>query len=183
MPLPTEGDLSVMMEGNTSNVPYRKIPQLEVHQLLGSGSQVVYLEGLNGYQVPVVMTLPKSLSNGVTMLEGESTFLQVDLSQPTTKEQESKAFSLCSGLSPTLAASPTRALPPKAEGQITMTMEVSKLLSQAVLDTSWLASGSSTPKKPRSLALATTQPLKLEDSAKPVDYLLSSEHSRQCRHG
>ena len=49
-----------------------------------------------------------------------------------------------------------------------MTMEVSRLLSQAVLDTSGLASGSSTPKRPGSLALATPLTLKLEDSAKPV---------------
>ena len=47
MPLPTEGHPSVMMEGNTSNVPCRKICQLEACQLLSSGSWVVYLEGLN----------------------------------------------------------------------------------------------------------------------------------------
>ena len=169
MPLPTEGHLSVMMEENTSNVPYGKIHQLEVCQLLGSGSQVVYPEGLNGCHVLLIMTLPQSLSNGVTILEGESTFLQVDLSQSATKEQESKALSLGSGLSPTPATSPTRAFPPKVEGQISMTMEVSELLSRAVLDTSGLASGSSTPKRPGCLALATPLPLKLEDSAKPVD--------------
>ena len=50
-----------------------------------------------------------------------------------------------------------------------MTIEVSELLSRAVLDTSGLASRSSTPKRPGPLALATTLPLKLEDSAKPVD--------------
>ena len=48
-------------------------------------------------------------------------------------------------------------------------MEVSKLLSLAVLDTSGQASGRSTPKRPWSLALATLLLLKLEDSAKPVD--------------
>ena len=92
-----------------------------------------------------------------------------DLSQSTTKEQESKALSLGSGVSPSLAASPTRALPPKAEGQISMTMEVSKLLSRAALNTSGLASRSSTPKRPGSLALATPLPVKLGDSAKQVD--------------
>ena len=50
-----------------------------------------------------------------------------------------------------------------------MTMEVSKLLSQAALDTSGIGSGSSTPRRLASLALATLLPLKLEDSAKPVD--------------
>ena len=169
VPLPTEGHLSIMTEGNTGNVPCRKICQLEVHQLLSSGSQVVYPEGLNGCQVPVIMSLPELLSNGVTMLKGKPTFLKVDLPQSTTEEQESKAPSLDGGSSPPLAASPTRALPPKAESQISMTMEVGKLLSWAVLDTSGLASRSSTPKRPGSLALATTPPLKPEDSANPVD--------------
>ena len=41
VPLPNKGHLSVMVEGTTSNVPYRKISQLEVCQLLSSGSQVV----------------------------------------------------------------------------------------------------------------------------------------------
>ena len=48
MPLPNKGHLSVMEEGSTSSVPYRRIHQLEVCQLLSSGFQVVYLEGLNG---------------------------------------------------------------------------------------------------------------------------------------
>ena len=169
VPLPTEGHLSVMMEGNTSNVSCGKICQLAVHQLLSSGSWVVYLEGLNGCQVPVIMSLPESLSKGMTMLEDESTFLQVILSQSATKEQESKALFLSSHLSTTLAASPTRAFPHKAEGQTSMTMEVSELLSQAVLDTTGLASRSSTPKRPGSLALATPLCLKPEDFAKPVD--------------
>ena len=50
-----------------------------------------------------------------------------------------------------------------------MTMEVSELLSRAVLDTSGLASRSLTPKIPWSLALATLLPLKPEDSTKLVD--------------
>ena len=167
MPLPTEGHLNVMAEGSTINVPYGKISQLEVCQLLSSSSQVVYPEGLNGCQVLVIMTLPESLSNGVTLLEGKSTFLQVDLSQSTTKEQEPRALFPGGGLSTTPAVSPTRAFFPKVEGQISMTMEVSELLSWAALNTSGLASGISTPKRPGSLA--TVLPLKLEDSAKLVD--------------
>ena len=101
---------------------------------------MVYLEGLNGCQVPVIIILPESLSQGMTMLKGESTFLQVDLSQSATKDQEPKTPSLGGGLSPTPAGSPTWAFPPKVEGQISMTMEVSELLSQTVLDTSGIAS-------------------------------------------
>ena len=129
------------------------------------------------------MTLPESLSNGITMLEGKSTFLQVDLSQFTTQEQDPTAPSSGGGSSPTLVASPTRAFPPKVEGQISMTMEASELLSQASLDTSGLASKSSTPKRPGSLGMATLLPLKLEDSTRLVEYLFSSRHSRGHRDG
>ena len=104
-------------------------------------------------------------------------FLQVDLSQSATKEQESKALSLGSGLSPNPAASPTQAFPPKVKGQLSMTMEVSELLSQAVLYTSGIPSGSSTPKRPGSLALATLLSLKPEDSTKLDD--TSSQVSTQ----
>ena len=169
MPLPTEGHLSVIMEVNTSNVPCRKIHQSEVCELLGSGSQVVGPERLNRCQVPEVMSLPEVLSNGMTMIKGESAFPQADLSQSATTEQESKALSLGGGLSSTPATSPTQGLPPKVEGQISMTMEVSKLLSKAVLDISGLTSRHYIPKRPGSLALATPLPLKPEDSAKPVD--------------
>ena len=54
VPLPKEGHLSVMAEGSTSHVPYGRICQLEACQLLSSGSQVVYPQGLNGCQVLVM---------------------------------------------------------------------------------------------------------------------------------
>ena len=114
---PTEGHLSVMMERSTSNVPCGKICQLEVHQLLNSGSWVVYPEGLNRCQVPVITSLAELLSKGMTMLKSESAFLQVDLLQSATKEEESKALSRGSGLNTTLATSPTRALPPKQKAK------------------------------------------------------------------
>ena len=85
MPLPTEGHLSIMMEENTSKAPFGKIHQLEVCQLLHSGSQVVYPEGLNGCQVPVITSLPELLSSGMTLLEGQPTFLQVDSPNPSQR--------------------------------------------------------------------------------------------------
>ena len=71
MPLPLEGHLSVMVEGGTSSVANRRISQLEVCQLLSLGSQVVYLAGFNGCQVPVITSLPESLARGATLLGGE----------------------------------------------------------------------------------------------------------------
>ena len=113
MPIPTEGHLSVMMEGSTSTIPCGRIHQLAVCQLLSSGSQVVYPEGLNGCQIPVIMSLPESLSKGITMLEVKSTFLQVDLSQSATKEQELKVLSLGGGSNTTQQQAPSRLSLPK----------------------------------------------------------------------
>ena len=90
MPLPKEGHLSTMMEGMPSNIPCRRICQLEVHQLLHLEAQAVYPKGLNRCLVPVIVTLPESLSHGVTMLDDQPTFLQVDISQFTMDEHESK---------------------------------------------------------------------------------------------
>ena len=56
VPLPKEHHLSILAMEHISHVPYRRIQQLEVCQLLSSGSQVVYPEGLNGCQVSVIMT-------------------------------------------------------------------------------------------------------------------------------
>ena len=64
------------------------------------------------------------------------------------------------------------------QSQVSMTMEVSELLSWVALDTSSHASGCSTPKRPVSLALGAPPPLMLESSAKPVD--ISSQVSPQA---
>ena len=93
----------------------------------------------------------------------------MDLLQSATKEQEFKVLPLGSGSNTALLASPTQTSPPKVESQVSMTMEVSELLSQTALDTSGQASGGSTPKRPVSLALASSLALKPEDSTRPVD--------------
>ena len=67
-PLPREGHLSILVEGGTSSATCRRVRQLEVHQLLSSGSQVVYPVGLNGCKVPVIASLPKSLAKGTNLL-------------------------------------------------------------------------------------------------------------------
>ena len=68
--------------------------------------------------------------------------------------------------------------PPKADSQVSMTMEVSKFLSQTALDTSGQALGCSTPKRPVSLALGAPPSLRVESSTKPVD--TSSQVSPQA---
>ena len=168
MPLLTEGHLSVMVEESASHVPYRRICQLEVCQLLSSGSHVVYPEGLNGCQVAVIMTLPESLSNGMNMLEGESTFLHVNLTQSATREQESKALSLSGGLNPTPATSPTGPFPQsRRTNQYDHGDQQTPILGSSRYF--WSSIQKFHPKRLGSLALATSLPLKPEDSSKPVD--------------
>ena len=127
MPLPREGHLSILVEGSTSSVACRRIIQLEVHQLLSSGSKAIYLAGLNGCHVPMITSLPELLAKGTTMLRGEPVYLPVDIPQSTSKGQEPKAPSHGSYSIPILTTSPIRAPPPKVEGQVSMTTEVREL--------------------------------------------------------
>ena len=143
MPLPKEGHLSIQVTGGTSNTACRRVSQLQVCQLLSWGSQIVYLVGLNGCEVPVIASPPEPMAKGVNLLSGKPIYLKVDIPQPTTEGPELKAPPL--GWSPSiLIASPVRPPLPKAEGEVSMTMEVRELLSKAALDTSEHASGSST---------------------------------------
>ena len=68
VPLPKESHLSAITEGMPSNTLCIRIYQLEIHHLLHSEALVVYPKGLNGCLVPVITSLPESLSHGMTML-------------------------------------------------------------------------------------------------------------------
>ena len=141
VPLPKERHLCILMEEGTSSAICRWISQLDICQLLSSGSQVIYPVGLNGCEIPVIMSLPESLAKGTTMLRDEPVYLSVDILQFATKGQESKAPSPGSHSIPILTTSPIRAPPSKAEGWVSMTKEVRELLSWAVSDTSGQALG------------------------------------------
>ena len=93
----------------------------------------------------------------------------MDISQFTMEGHESKTLFLGGGSISTSPICPAMAPPPKVESQVSMTMEVSELLSQVALDTSSQALGCSTPKRPESLALGAPPSLRLESFAKPVD--------------
>ena len=169
VPLPKEGHLSAMTYWMPSNIPFGWIHQLEVHQLLHLEAQVIYPEGLNGCLVLVITSLPKSLAHSANVLNDEPIFLQVDLSQFAMEEPEFKVPFPSSDFTSTSPTCPTMAPPPKVESQISMTMEVTELLSWAALDTSSQALESPTPKRPVSMALGVPSSLGLEDSAKTMD--------------
>ena len=146
-PLPREGHLTILAKEGASITTCGRVSQLQVHQLLSLDSQVVYLVGLNGCEVPVIPPPPESLAKGINLLRGKLIYLKVDIPQSITEGPELKAPPL-GGHSPSiLIASPIRPPLLKVEGEISMTMEVRELLSQAVLDTSEHTSGSSTPRR------------------------------------
>ena len=167
MPLPTEGHLSVMTKGNANNVPCGKIQQLEVHQLLSSDSWVVYPDGLNGCQVPVVTSWV--------------TIQWHDYAWRWTNFPTCRPLPICHKgarvkgpipwwwFKPYPSCKPFQGPSPQGRRPNQHDHGGQQLLSWAVLDTSGLASRSSTPKRRRSLAFTTSLPLKPEDSVKPVD--------------
>ena len=129
MPLPTERHLSILVEGGTSSTTYGRVSQLEVCQLLSSGSQVIYPVGLNGFEVPVIASPPSSLAKGTNLLGGEPVYLKVDILQSIVEGPKLKLLPSCGHSSSIMIESPIRAPPPKAEGEGSMTMEVRELLS------------------------------------------------------
>ena len=117
----------------------------------------------------MIMSLPELLARGTTLLGGKPASPPVNILQSIAKGQEPKALPFGGHSTPIPTTSPIRAHPPRAEGQVSMTMEVRELLSQVALDTSGHASGSSTPKRLEPMVLVTPLPAKWEDLAKPVD--------------
>ena len=94
VPLLKEGHLSILMEGGTTSAACRWFSQLDIHQLLSSGSQIIYPVGLNGCEIPVIMFLPESLAKGTTMLGAKPIYLLVGIPQSSAKGQGPKLHPL-----------------------------------------------------------------------------------------
>ena len=146
----------------------RRIIQLEVHQLLISGLQVAHPVGLNGYEDPVITSLPQSLANGISLTGGKSMYLEIYIPQCMAKELDQKALPLsrCFAI---IISSPLKTTSPKQEREVSMTMEVRSPLSWAMLDMSSQRSGNSTPKRPNPVVVLTPPPHKLKNLPKLVD--------------
>ena len=166
---PRGGQLSIQVVGGTSSATCRRASQLQVCQLLSSGFQVVNPAGLNGCEVPLITSLPEPMAKGINLLSSKPVYLKVDILQSNMEGPELKAPPLGGHPPSTSIASPVRPPLQKAEGEVTMTMEVRELLSQVGLDTSEHESGSSTPKRLEPVVLVTPLPTKPEDFPKPVD--------------
>ena len=170
VPLPKEGHLGILPQREADMTACGRISQLEVCQLPASDLQVVYPVGLNGHEDPIIISLPESLANSISLTGGESMYLEINIMQLLAKETDWKALLLgrCSTI---IIYSPIKATPPKLEREVSMTMEVRSLLSGVILDTSGHGSGNSTPKRPNPVVILTPPPHKLKDLPKPVDTL------------
>ena len=111
VPLPKEGQLSIQVIGGTDSAPCGRVSQLQVHQLLSSGSQVVYRAGLNGCEVLLITSPPEPVAKGINLLSGKPIYLKVDIPQSNTEGPELKAPPLSSHHPSTLIASPVRPPP------------------------------------------------------------------------
>ena len=178
-PLPKEGHLGILPQGEVDMTTCGRISQLEVHQLLISCLQVTYPVGLNGHKDPIIISLPKSLANGISLTGGKSMYLKINILQPMAKEPDWKALPLgrCSTI---IISSPLKPTPPKPEREVSMTMEVRSLLSQAILDMSGHGSGNSTPKRPNPVVVLIPPAHKLKDLPKVVDNLIPGECPGWC---
>ena len=125
VPLPREGHLNILAKRGTNITASGRVSQLQVHQLLSSGSQVVYpIVGLNGCEVPVIASPPESLAKGINLLRDKPIYLKVDILQSITEGPELKAPPLSSHSPSILITSPIRPPLPKLEGEVSMTTEV-----------------------------------------------------------
>ena len=145
--------------------PCGQISQLKVCQLLATGLQVVYPVGLNGHDEPIITTLPELLASGVSFTTSRHIYWGIDIPSPPVEEPDQKILPL-GEVSTILITSPHKS-PLKSEGS--MTMEVSNLLSQAVLEASSCESEHLSPRKPTPVVVPMTPPQKSEGPLLPVD--------------
>ena len=140
-----------------------QISQLEVHQLLATGPQVVYPIGLNGHDEPIITTLPEPLDSSISLIASKHIYLGIDIPSPPVEEPDQKM--------PPLEDIPTILVTssPKSEGS--MTMEVSNLLSQAMLEVSSCESQHSSQRRPTTAVIFMVPSQKPEDLPQPADTL------------
>ena len=138
-PLPKNKHLGILLQGKAQETVCGQISQLEVHQLLAASPQVIYPIGFDGHDDPVITALPDLLGSSIILITSKHIYLEIDIPSPPMEEPDQKMLPLKD------IPTALRTSPPKSEGS--MTMEVSNLLSQAVLEASSCESQQSPPKE------------------------------------
>ena len=120
--LPKDKHLGILPQGKAEETSCGQISQLNVCQLLFTGSQVVYPSGLNGHYEPIITTLPEPLSSGISVIASKHPYLEIDI--PPKEESDTKALPI--GKASIIQTTNPCKSPPKLEGS--MTAEVNDLL-------------------------------------------------------
>ena len=157
--------MGVLPQRGAEAVPCGWISQLEVHQLLAAGPQLIYPVGLNRHNKPIITSLPEPLASSMSLTASKPIYLGIDIPSPPVEESNHKIPPF-GKISIIVVTSPHKS-PPKLEGS--MTMEVKDLLSWAALETSSCGSKHSSPRRPIPVAVPTTPPQKPEGPPWPVD--------------
>ena len=89
-PLPKNKHLGILLQGKAQETFCWQISQLEVHQLLAAGPQVVYPIGLNEHNEPVITTLPDLLGSGISLIPMEHIYLEIHIPSPPMEEPDRK---------------------------------------------------------------------------------------------
>ena len=79
VPLPKDKHLGILLQGEVERTSCGWTSQLDIHQLLSAGSQVVYPTGLNRHREPIITTLPESLSSGMSIIASKHPYLEIDI--------------------------------------------------------------------------------------------------------
>ena len=153
-PLPKGKHLGILPQGKAGETSCGQISQLNIHQLLSAGPQVVYPSGLNGHDKPVITTLPELLSSSISIITSEHPYLEIDI--PPREESNTKALPIGEA-----------SIIQKLEGS--MTTEVNDLLDQAIMEASSCESKHSSLGKITTAAVTMSPPWKSEVTVPPVD--------------
>ena len=165
VPLPKDRNLGILPQTGVEEAPCGWISQLEVCQLLAAGPQVIYPVGLNGQDESIITTVPELLASSGSLTTSKYIYLGIDIPSTPVEEPDQNILPL-GKVSTILLASPHKS-PPTLEGS--MTMEVSFLLSQAMLEASSCESKHSSPRRPTPAVVPMTPPRKPDGPPWPVD--------------
>ena len=121
-PLPKGKHLGILPQGKVDETSCGQISQIDICQLLSTGSQVLYPSGLNGHDEPIITTLPELLSSGISIITSKRPYLEINI--PAKEESDTKALPI--GKASIIQTTNPCNSPLKLEGS--MTAEVNNLL-------------------------------------------------------
>ena len=164
-PLPKDKHLGILPKGKAEESPYGQISQLEVHQLLSTGPQVIYTVGLNGLNQLVTISLPELLHNSSSITTDEYPHLRIDIPLPSSEDPEHTFLPLGRVHAIPTATTPKTPWKPR----ISLMAEVDDLLKWGIMDNYSCKSEHSAMGKEAATDADVSLSHKVEVPAPPID--------------